>query len=43
MGAEQTERTRSYRTSDDRFVIYDSADPCAYVSSSVCVDLGENV
>ncbi len=34
-------QTRSYRTSDDRFVIYDSDEPCAYLSSSVCVELDE--
>ncbi|MCX2819372.1 hypothetical protein EGH25_08410 [Haladaptatus sp. F3-133] len=34
--------TRSYRTSDDRLVIYDAEEPCAYLASSVCVGLDES-
>jgi hypothetical protein len=38
-GMEAETVTRSYSTSDGRFVLYDSDEPCAYVSSTVCVEL----
>jgi hypothetical protein len=42
MEAEATD-TRSYRTSEDGLVIYDAGEPCAFVASSVCIELEDAV
>lgn len=36
-----TKTLESYRTADEKLVVYDSGSPCAFVSSDTAVDVKE--
>jgi len=41
MSAEKGKRLESYRTADEKLVVYDSGSPCAFVASDTAVDIEE--